>query len=294
MKKEKRKNAGLWKFVMWAAILGCVACFGLIGWHYYSAAQAEKEYEALRAELAAWEAEEKTNAEDTQIYTLEEIQNTVFTGIIEVDTPAPEIPEGILKEAAENPVDFTKLQEINSDLYAWIRIPNTEIDYPIAQYQGVNQSFYLHHDMYQEPRFSGCIYTENQNRMDFSDPVTVIYGHNMKNGFMFQNLHKFRDEDFFEENRYVYIYTAEDTLVYEIFAAYPYDNRHILNSFDFSDRDVLTEYLEECRHPRSMEAHVREDVIVTADTPIITLSTCIGGQTEMRYLVQAVLVYEET
>lgn len=285
---------------MWFAILGCIACFAFVGWHIYSGIQAEKEYEALRAAMeeaeaqrAAEQAAAEAAEEEAQSYTLEEIQNTVFTGEIEIDTPAPQIPEGVLQEAGEDPIDFEELQAVNSELYAWIRIPNTQIDYPIAQRDGVNQNFYLHHDMYQRPRYSGCIYTENLNKKDFTDPVTVIYGHNMKNGTMFQNLHRFRDEVFFEENPYVYIYTEQGTRVYEIFAAYPYDSRHILNSFDFTDREVLEKYLDDCMHPRSMEAHVREDAVVNADTPILTLSTCIGGQTEMRYLVQAVLVYDE-
>ena len=115
----------------------------------------------------------------------------------------------------------------------------------------------------------------------------------MKNGSMFQNLHKFADEEFFDEHPYVYIYTPEHVLAYKVFAAYVYDNRHILNSFDFNDRDVFEDYLENVFQVRSMDKHIREDVSVTADDRIITLSTCVGGQPESRYLVQAVLIKDE-
>ena len=290
MNRKKQKKT-IWKIVMWIALIGCLTCFGFAGWYLWSSAQAQKEYEELQAQMAA-EAEKET-AEEVQEYTLEEIQAAEFTGEIEVDTPEPEIPEGVIQEAEENPIDFDKLAEINSELYAWIRIPNTNIDYPIAQHAGADQSFYLHHDMYQEPRFSGCIYSETLNQMDFSDPVTVLYGRNMKNGSMFQNLHLFRNAEFFEENEFIYIYTPDKIRIYQIFAVYPYDDRHILNSFDFTDEQVLEEYLKDCQNPRSMEALGRDDVEVSTDTPILTLSTCIGGRTEERLLVQAVLMYEK-
>lgn len=282
---EKKKKTG-WKIVKWISILGAVGCLGFAGWYRWSEVQTQKEYEALQAQMA----EQK---EKEQQYTLEEIQEAEFTGEIEVDVSAPEIPEGILQEAEDNPVDFARLKEINAELYAWIRIPGTQIDYPVAQHQGEDQSFYLHHDMYQNPRFSGCIYSENLNRQDFTDPVTVLYGHNMKNGSMFQNLHQFRKQEFFDEHQYIYVYTSEKTYIYQIFAVYPYDDRHILKSFDFSDEQVLADYLNECQNPHSMEALVRSDVELTTDTPILTLSTCIGGRTEERLLVQAVLLYEK-
>ena len=70
-------------------------------------------------------------------------------------------------------------------------------------------------------------------------------------------------------------------------------NRHILNSFDFNDKDVFEDYVENIFQVRSMDKHIREDVSVTADDRIITLSTCVGGQPESRYLVQAVLIKDE-
>lgn len=285
--KEKKTKKKCWKIIKWAAVIGCIGCFGFAGWYHWSEWQAQKEYEALQAQMAA-EAEEKE-----QEYTLEEIQAAEFTGEIEADVQAPEIPEGVLQEAEDSPVNFTQLKEINEELYAWIRIPGTQIDYPVAQHEGEDQTFYLHHDLYQDPRFSGCIYSENLNKKDFSDPVTVLYGHNMKNGTMFQNLHLFRNQEFFDEHEFIYVYTASSTYIYRIFAVYPYDDRHILNSFDFTDEQVLAEYLQDCQNPHSMEALIREDVEVTVQTPILTLSTCIGGRTEERLLVQAVLLYEK-
>ncbi len=192
----------------------------------------------------------------------------------------------------ENPIDFASLQKINPEIYAWIRIPNTNIDYPIAQ-SATDDGFYLHHDIYGKYVFSGTIYTEMKNSKDFSDPNTVIYGHNMTKGYMFQNLYKFQEENFFNTNTEFYIYTPERILTYTVFSAYQYDDRHILNSFDFSDEEVFADYLESAKNPTFMLKNVREDIEVTTKDKIITLSTCLGDGKEYRYLVQGVLTNDQ-
>lgn len=192
----------------------------------------------------------------------------------------------------DNPIDFASLQAVNTDVYAWIRIPNTNIDYPVLQSVTEDDGFYLDHDINKQYKFAGSIYSERKNSTDFSDPNTVLYGHNMKNGSMFQNLHKFRDKTFFDENQYIYIYTPGHILTYEIFAAYRYDDRHILNSFNFSDPAVFAEYLEYVKAPKSMIVNTRP-VELNTDSRLLTLSTCIGNQKNYRYLVQGVLKQDE-
>ena len=78
--------------------------------------------------------------------------------------------------------------------------------------------------MYKGDRFAGCIYTESGNSKNFTDPNTVVYGHNMRNGSMFQNLHYYEDPEFFEQNPFVYIYTEDKIRIYEVFASYIYDD----------------------------------------------------------------------
>ena len=190
------------------------------------------------------------------------------------------------------PVDFAGMWEINEDVYAWITIPGTIIDYPILQH-ATDNTYYLNYNIDGSYGYPGCIYTENLNSKDFTDNNTVIYGHNLRSGAMFTSLHKFKDEDFFEENCKVYIYTPQREYDYTVFAAYVYDDRHLLYSFDFADNEVYANYLEDIQSMRSMNALFREDIIVTAEDKIITLVTCIGNQPSKRLLVQAVLEQEE-
>lgn len=272
-KGNKRKTV---RIAIWLLLVVGIGAAGYGCWYYYDALQQEK----AKANLA----------QEVKKTTLEDVESAEFTGI--TDGAEPVIPEDIATEDAMNPIDFDKLQEYNEELYAWIHIPNTKIDYPVAQHDGDNE-YYLKHNMYGEPEFAGTIYTEQYNNKDFSDPNTILYGHNMRNGSMFQNLHLFRDAEFFEENQYVYVYTPSHKLTYHIFAAYEYDDRHLMKSFDFSDEKVFATYLEDVFHVRSMNANIRQEESVTKDDKIITLSTCVGGNTSARYLVQAVLVKDE-
>lgn len=196
------------------------------------------------------------------------------------------------EETAVIPVKFTELQQVNPDVYAWITVPGTEIDYPILQHASDN-SYYLMHNIDGSYGYPGCIYTENLNSKDFTDNNTVIYGHNMKNGSMFAQLHKFEDPDFFNENREVLIYLPDEVLHYTIFAAHIYDDRHLLYSFDFSDPDVYQKYLDSVFNTRDMSANIDKDMTVTKEDQIITLVTCIGSQPNNRLLVQAVLTERE-
>ena len=202
-------------------------------------------------------------------------------------------PEVILEEEkAELPIDFDGLMEVNPEIYAWIRVPNTNIDYPILQHEDEDQSYYLTRDVHGENNQAGSIYTEYYNNKHFQDPNTIIYGHNMKNGSMFHNVRYFAERDYFDEHEELYIYMPGKILKYQIINCYVYDDRHLLGSFDLSDEEVHKEYLEDIMRPRSMYTMIREDVELSTEDKLVTLSTCVANQPNNRRLLQAVLVEE--
>lgn len=227
--------------------------------------------------------------EEAKAALTEDEINEMLAGMKSTETAENET---VSEETAVIPVKFDELQSVNPDVYAWITIPGTEIDYPILQHASDN-SYYLMHNIDGSYGYPGCIYTENLNSKDFTDNNTVIYGHNMKNGSMFAQLHKFEDPDFFQENREVLIYLPEEVLHYTIFAAHIYDDRHLLYSFDFSDPEVYEKYLQSIFDTRDMSANIDKETTVTKDDQIITLVTCIGSQPNNRLLVQAVLTDRE-
>lgn len=196
------------------------------------------------------------------------------------------------EDPAQNQVDFEALQKINPDVYAWIQIPGTNIDYPILQSATEADDYYLNTTIDGKTGYPGSIYTEKYNSTSFTDPVTVVYGHNMKEGTMFADLHKYTDKAFFDSNPYIYIYLPDKTLKYQIFAAVAFDDRYILGSYNFNDKNDFQKYLDELRS--SIDGNVNQDVSVTQDSRILTLSTCIGEYPDQRWLVNGTLVDEES
>lgn len=192
-----------------------------------------------------------------------------------------------------NPIDFKSLQKTNDEVFAWLYVPGTKVDYPLLQSE-VRDDFYLHKDIYGNYSYAGSIYAEYCNRTEMTDRVTVLYGHNMKNGSMFATLHKFEDSEFFKEHKYFYIYTPERKLTYEIVSAHNYDDRHIMNSFNFSENKVFKDYLKMIQNPRSSVKNVRNklDHKLTINDKIVTLSTCLNSG-QGRFLVQGALIKNE-
>lgn len=189
------------------------------------------------------------------------------------------------------PVDFEALQKINPDIYAWITIPGTEIDYPVLQSE-TDDAVYLTNSAELEESPAGAIFSEKANAKDFSDAHTVLYGHNMKDGTMFAGLHQYEEEAFFDEHRTVTIYTPDAIRYYRIFAAYLYDDRHLLQSFDCTDERVFSAYIHNIMSQRNLCSTIDDTAEIGKGDRILTLSTCYGTEREKRYLVQAVLVKE--
>lgn len=194
------------------------------------------------------------------------------------------------QELPENPIDFISLKEINSDVYAWITVPNTKIDYPIVQNEETD--YYLRRSIYKKYLFAGSIYTNKSNSKDFSDPVTVVYGHNMRNDTMFTMLHEFENKTFFEENEFFYIYTPERKLTYRIVSALKYDNRRITAVYDFTDTKQIENFQYSILNPK-FDLFNSRDIKLTAQDKILTLSTCVSNQSNYRYLVNGVLIKDE-
>lgn len=216
------------------------------------------------------------------------------TTVVETQAPTQRFAETTAQIEETETVDFKQLMEINPDIYAWIYIPNTNVDYPVAQSaKGESDSFYLDHNVYKNYQFAGTIYSEKNNTKDFSDPVTLLYGHNMLNGSMFASLHNFNNKDFFENNNTIFVFTKDKLYTYLIYSAYQYDDRHILNSFNMDDTNSFKEYLDSTLVERPYYCNVREGVELTTDDRILTLSTCMNGGGNVRYLVQGVLVDEQ-
>ena len=195
--------------------------------------------------------------------------------------------EEINTDAAEptmkNPIDFAGLKAVNEDIIAWLKVGAIDISYPVTQ--GKDNDYYLHNTFENQPNIAGCIFMDHGCKKDFSDPNTIIYGHNMRNLSMFGKLKQFRDQAVFDSDAYFWVYTPEKIYKYEIFSCQEVGATSETYQLQFSDKKKFQEYIDSC-FERSV---LKRDIEVTSDDKIVTLSTCTGNS-ETRFLVQGKLI----
>lgn len=286
-KKEKRKF-NIYKLftVLLAALLLVIVGYMLRNWIVERNAQ--KQYEDLAESVNRLQNQVSDNA-----ITPAGDRQDASTEVMETETEdAQEESDSAIAgvDIPQKQLDWNELAKVNPDIYAWIYIPGTQVDYPVLQHPTDN-TYYLNYNMNGTRGYPGCIYTEKENSKDFTDFNTVMYGHNMRNKTMFETLHYYEDKAFFVNNPYVYVYRGDRVLVYEIFAAYIAGNEHILYSYDFQTQEGRQNYVDLIE--KGASGNLRDDVEVTGDSHILTLSTCISGKAKNRYLVQAVLLNED-
>ncbi len=190
----------------------------------------------------------------------------------------------------ESPIDFVKLRQINEDIYAWIKIEGTDIDYPILQSPS-DDNYYLKHTYEKKQNVRGAIFTQvTFNAKDFEDNHTVLYGHNMfkSDGEMFSQLVNYQDKDFFDNHRDMTIYLPDKEIKYKVFAAYKWTDEHLLYEYNTRNHTLYGNYLQTIFNIRDLSANIDKSLNITADDKIITLSTCVTLNGVQRYLVQAV------
>lgn len=229
------------------------------GLYIHSQREREKVYQDMETEKDPVETEE------------EKVQMTETEDIAQEETVKPDIP-----------VDFEKLQKENPDIYAWITIPDTEIDYPVLQSES-DDTYYLNHTVEKKKGLPGSIYSESQNRKDFSDPNTVLYGHNMKNGSMFGHLKKFaEDQNVYNKSKYFWILTPDKNYRYEIISAYTTGVDSDTYTLFKGPGEEFQRYLETIKGYSEISTDPGE---LTIKDKIVTLSTCTGNEST-RFVVQ--------
>ena len=214
-------------------------------------------------------------------------------------TPTPTPPE-IMEATPEptptpepyiSPIDFEYLWSIDPNIFAWITIEGTNIDYPIVKHP-TDDGYYLYHTIEGYSGYPGAIYTYGYTAADFSQFNTIVYGHNMAAGTMFADLNRYSDRSFMDAHRTAMIYTPEAEYSYTIYAFVYYNDRLIDTWFDQRDPIDRQAFLDSFYDLGSSRTYVLDDVDVDINSHIITLETCHGVSTE-RTLVVAVRDDEE-
>ena len=191
----------------------------------------------------------------------------------------PNEAEGDNKTINENQEE---LKSINNNYEMWIEIPNTKINYPIVQ--GKDNEYYLKHNFKNESNMSGTIFVDCNNNID-EDKNIIIYGHNMRNGTMFNNLTNFKEESFFNNNNIINIVRNNILYQYEVFSVYVEDESKVNIETEFIDNEAFASYVLN----EGSKSMFNKDIEISNEDKIITLVTCSYEYTGARTILVAKL-----
>ena len=180
------------------------------------------------------------------------------------------------------------LRNQNSDLIGYIKINGTAISYPVVQ--TTNNDYYLEHGFDKQVLNAGTIFADCRNHPEIKkNKNLILYGHNFKNGAMFHELDNYLQEEFFM-NTDIEISTLDGIYTFRVFAAYKTPVKYPYYTIDFNDSES---FLKFCQEIEAKSIYHKEGITFSEDDTLLTLSTCVNGQSNYRYAIHAKLVSVE-
>ena len=245
-----------------------IACFGYFGVYYYFADRTETDYKNL-AQLKG--SGTKTGTLFHQIHYTEE--------------------EDVELEVLE---EYQTLYNKNKKLIGWLKIDDTNIDYPVMQ--TTDNEYYLDHNMNQEYDKNGTIFMDKD--CDVLRPSTnyILYGHHMKSGQMFGQLDLYKKKSYYEEHPYINFDTIYEKGTYQVM--------YVFRSKVYKETEIVFKYYQfiDANSEQEFDSYMKEmaelslyDTGVTAEygDQLLTLSTCDYQETDGRFVVVAKKIAKE-
>lgn len=256
------------KVIVWGLLLLAICVMAFSGYKLWEIqqvyAEGDQSYEELRSRV--------------QKAPADRLDNPSSSDNLDAGKPLVEIPELNM--------DFDALREVNPDAIAWLYSPDTVIDYPVMQ--ATDYDWYLHHLPDGTYNANGTLFLDYSCAPDFFGRLNIIYGHHMKSGRMFGSLVEYKQQSYFEEHPYLYLYTAHngsyriDLLYGCVVGAGEWRNRAFMYE---TNLDALLSYAAYNTTFESGAAYGDND-------RFIVLSTCSYEFNDARYVVIGVLIPE--
>lgn len=238
-----------------------VICIGYLGFYYYLYERNSSEYERL----ASMKDEETVEDDKVHInYTKEEKKELV-----------------LLEK-------YKKLYAENKSLIGWLKIDDTNIDYPVMQ--TVNNEYYLDHNYNQKYDKNGSIFLDKD--CDITNPGTnmIIYGHHMKSGKMFGKLNLYSNKEYYDNHKYIQFDTIYEEGTYQVM--------YVFRSRVYNENEIVFKYYQffEASTPEEFDSNMKEmakislydtGITATYGDKLITLSTCDNSEEDGRFVVVA-------
>ena len=182
------------------------------------------------------------------------------------------------KSAEGQTADGNNLSEINEDYYCDLYVPDSDIAFHVVR--GNDNLKYLHTSFSGEESELGAVFMDYRCDLD-TQPHTIIYGHDAQdfdgNALMFGQLRGYLDEEFIRKHTEITLCRDGETTTYQLFAVKVTDTDDDAYCLDFDDKHRFEEFADRMGAPDG----TRE---------ILTLSTCLGTENNMRLLIQGAVV----
>ena len=262
-----RKKRGLGPVSIVVLIIAC----GVLGFSIYKLAgcgigylKGQKEYSNLADTYTSKPPQSRKEEAPDESASAPELTPTPAPGTSVAEKPPyPDI------EDADPPltVNWEELKNINEDIAGWLYVDGEpSINYPICQ--EADNDYYLHRTFEKQDLFSGAIFVDYHNAGDFTDPNTIVYGHNMRDGSMFGKLKYLAEK--YEEHPYFWILTPQGDYRYHIYSimSTPKDSEVYMLYSGNGDEFLKWEQLMQSR------SEVKNTVPLFESDYAVVLSTC--------------------
>lgn len=190
-------------------------------------------------------------------------------------------------ETTERMLKVKKLQKENDDIVGWLEIEDTNINYPVLQ--GNDNEFYLNHNYKKEKSEKGSIFLDAKYNWDIPSNNLLIYGHNIINGLMFQDLLKYESQDFYKKHPNIRFTTEKEDKEYEIISVfksrvYYKSEKNVFRYYDFINAKKEEDYMEFVKNAKKASIYDTEVTAKYGDE-LITLVTCSYHTEDGRFVV---------
>ncbi len=208
------------------------------------------------------------------------------------------IRKNTISNTTESPVETTpketdrmlKVKELknqNSDIVGWLEIPNTSINYPVLQ--GSDNQYYMNHNYKKQKSKNGSIFLTKDYNWEIPSSNFLIYGHNLNNGTMFQELLKYSSKSFYEQHPKIRFTTVKDDSEYEIIAVfksrvYYQSEKNVFRYYFFVNAETEQEYNDFIQNAKNASLY-NIDATAKYGDQLITLSTCSYHVKDGRFAV---------
>lgn len=168
-------------------------------------------------------------------------------------------------------VDLGKCYTENNDFIAWIKIPDTNVDYPIVQSDNID--YYMEHTFSGAKSSLGTLISLGKCNWKRPGKNIVIYGHDVEGTGkkMFKKLLDYKDVNFYNNHKTIYLDSIYHTGVYKIFAAFDITVGDIDPSVtNFASNEEFIDFVYAAKDLSIYHT----DVVINENDTIISLVTC--------------------